>query len=332
MLCAGAGTPGCAGQLGMGDRYMDFKDYYKILDVEPTADDKAIKTAYRKLARKYHPDVSKEAGAEDKFKEASEAYEVLSSPEKRAEYDEIRKYGRQGRPFQPPPGWQSRSGGGGFDETTDFSEFFSSIFGGRPQQGGRTRNPGRKGQDVEMELAIFLEETLSGESKQVSFRVPQHSAAGQRMADITKTLNVKIPAGVADGERIRLKGQGAPGIAGGDKGDLYLTIRLAPHPLFEVEGHDLVIQVPLAPWEAVLGTKVAVPTLTGRINLTIRPDSQNGQRLRVKGNGLMSKNGERGDLYAQLKIVMPKHTDEATKALWQSLADKSSFDPRAQWK
>ncbi|RRV09632.1 curved DNA-binding protein [Pseudomonas sp. v388] len=311
---------------------MDFKDYYKILDVEPTADDKAIKTAYRKLARKYHPDVSKEAGAEDKFKEASEAYEVLSSPEKRAEYDEIRKYGRQGRPFQPPPGWQSRSGGGGFDETTDFSEFFSSIFGGRPQQGGRTRNPGRKGQDVEMELAIFLEETLSGESKQVSFRVPQHSAAGQRMADITKTLNVKIPAGVADGERIRLKGQGAPGIAGGDKGDLYLTIRLAPHPLFEVEGHDLVIQVPLAPWEAVLGTKVAVPTLTGRINLTIRPDSQNGQRLRVKGNGLMSKNGERGDLYAQLKIVMPKHTDEATKALWQSLADKSSFDPRAQWK
>lgn len=332
MLCAGAGTPGCAGQLGMGDRYMDFKDYYKILDVEPTADDKAIKTAYRKLARKYHPDVSKEAGAEDKFKEASEAYEVLSSPEKRAEYDEIRKYGRQGRPFQPPPGWQSRSGGGGFDETTDFSEFFSSIFGGRPQQGGRTRNPGRKGQDVEMELAIFLEETLSGESKQVSFRVPQHSAAGQRMADITKTLNVKIPAGVADGERIRLKGQGAPGIAGGDKGDLYLTIRLAPHPLFEVEGHDLVIQVPLAPWEAVLGTKVAVPTLTGRINLTIRPDSQNGQRLRVKGNGLMSKNGERGDLYAQLKIVMPKHTDEATKALWQSLSDKSSFDPRAQWK
>ncbi|MEG5265362.1 curved DNA-binding protein [Pseudomonas sp. JDS28PS106] len=311
---------------------MDFKDYYKILDVEPTADEKAIKTAYRKLARKYHPDVSKEAGAEDKFKEASEAYEVLSSPEKRAEYDDLRKYGRQGR-FQPPPGWHSRSGGGGFDETTDFSEFFSSIFGGRQQQqGGRTRNPGRKGQDVDMELAIFLEETLSGESKQVSFRVPQHSAGGQRMADITKTLNVKIPAGVADGERIRLKGQGAPGIAGGEKGDLYLTIRLAPHPLFEVEGHDLVIQVPLAPWEAALGTKVAVPTLTGKINLTIRPDSQNGQRLRVKGNGLMTKSGERGDLYAQLKIVMPKHTDDATRALWQKLADKAAFDPRAQWK
>ena len=159
---------------------MDFKDYYKILAVEPTADDKAIKTAYRKLARKYHPDVSKEAGAEDKFKEASEAYEVLSSPEKRAEYDDIRKYGQQGRPFQPPPGWQGRGGAGGFGggDNGDFSDFFSSIFGGRAQQGGRSHNPGRRGQDVEMELAIFLEETLSAESKQVSFKVPQHNAAG----------------------------------------------------------------------------------------------------------------------------------------------------------
>uniref|UniRef100_UPI0023F6A7B1 DnaJ C-terminal domain-containing protein n=1 Tax=Pseudomonas viridiflava TaxID=33069 RepID=UPI0023F6A7B1 len=175
------------------------------------------------------------------------------------------------------------------------------------------------------------EETLSAESEQVSFKVPQHSPNGQRMSDITKTLNVKIPAGVVDGERIRLKGQGAPGIAGGANGDMYLIIRLAPHPMFEVEGHDLVITVPLAPWEAALGAKVAVPTLTGRINLTIRPDSQNGQRLRIKGNGLMSKAGERGDLYAQIKIVMPKHIDDASRALWQKLADSSSFDPRAQW-
>lgn len=182
-----------------------------------------------------------------------------------------------------------------------------------------------------MELAIFLEETLSGESKQVSFKVPQHSPNGQRMADITKTLNVKIPAGVVDGERIRLKGQGAPGVAGGENGDLYLIIRLAPHPLFEVENHDLVITVPLAPWEAALGAKVAVPTLTGKINLTIRPESQNGQRLRIKGNGLLDKKGERGDLYAQLKVVMPRTIDDATKALWQKLADKSAFDPRSQW-
>lgn len=319
---------------------MDFKDYYKILGVEPTADEKTIKTAYRKLARKYHPDVSKEPGAEDKFKAASEAYEALSDPEKRAEYDDIRKYGQQGR-FQPPPGWQGRGGagaadfgnmGGGGFEGGDFSDFFSSIFGNRGgPQGGRPRSTGRRGQDVEMELAIFLEETLSTESKKISFKVPQHSANGQRMADITKTLNVKIPAGVTDGERIRLKGQGAPGVAGGENGDLFLTIRLAPHPKFDVEGHDLIITVPLAPWEAALGTKVAVPTLTGKINLTIRPDSQSGQRLRVKGNGLLNKQGERGDLYAQLKIVMPKSTDDATKALWEKLAEKAAFDPRAQW-
>ncbi|MCD5981144.1 curved DNA-binding protein [Pseudomonas quasicaspiana] len=312
---------------------MDFKDYYKILAVDPTADEKAIKVAYRKLARKYHPDVSKEAGAEEKFKEANEAYEVLSSPEKRAEYDDLRKYGRQGQPFQAPPGWQSRAGAGGFGgaDNGDFSDFFSSIFGGRPQQGGRSRNPGRKGQDVEMELAIFLEETLSGESKQVSFKAPQHNAAGQRVADVTKTLNVKIPAGVTDGERIRLKGQGAPGVAGGESGDLYLIIRLAPHPKFEVEGHDLIITVPVAPWEAALGAKVAVPTLTGKINLTIRPDSQNGQRLRIKGNGLLNKQGQRGDLLAQIKVVMPRSSDEATQELWKKLADKAAFDPRAQW-
>jgi len=314
---------------------MDFKDYYKILGVGPTADDKTLKTAYRKLARKYHPDVSKEKGAEDKFKEANEAYEVLSSAEKRAEYDDIRKYGQQGRPFQGPPGWQSRgsagAGDGGFDSTGDFSEFFSSIFGNRAQQGGRAYSNGRRGQDVEMELPVFLEETLSTESKQVSFKVPQHGAGGQRMPDITKTLNVKIPAGVTDGERIRLKGQGAPGAGGGENGDLYLTLRLAPHPKFDVEGHDLIITVPLAPWEAALGAKIAVPTLTGKINLTIRPDSQTGQRLRVKGNGLLNKQGQRGDLYAQLKVVMPKSTDDAAKVLWEKLADTAAFDPRAQW-
>ena len=317
---------------------MDFKDYYKILGVEPTADDKAIKAAFRKLARKYHPDVSKEKDAEARFKEANEAYEALSSPEKRAEYDELRKYGQHGRPFQGPPGWESR---GGFNAQSegDFSEFFSSIFGaaGRGGHGGdpfghsHHRSTGRRGQDVEMELAIFLEETLSGESKKISFKVPQHNAAGQRTSQITKQLNVKIPAGVADGERIRLKGQGAPGVAGGPNGDLYLTIRLAPHPLFEVEGTNLVVTVPLAPWEAALGAKVAVPTLTGKINLTIRPDSQNGQRLRIKGKGLLDKQGEHGDLYAQLKVVMPPHSDEAARALWQSLADKAEFDPRGNW-
>ncbi|MEE1869467.1 curved DNA-binding protein [Pseudomonas auratipiscis] len=313
---------------------MDFKDYYKILGVEPTADDKAIKTAYRKLARKYHPDVSKERDAEEKFKEANEAYEALSNPEKRAEYDELRKYGQHGRPFQGPPGWENRSSGG--FEGGDFSDFFSSIFGARGGNGnpfgrGQQRSAGRRGQDVEMELAIFLEETLSGESKQISFQVPQYNANGQRTGFTTKTLNVKIPAGVTDGEKIRLKGQGASGIGGGANGDLFLTVRMAPHPLFDVEGHDLIITVPLAPWEAALGTKVAVPTLTGKINLTIRPDSQSGQRLRVKGMGLANKQGERGDLYAQLKVVMPSQSDDATRELWSKLAQKAAFNPRTQW-
>jgi curved DNA-binding protein len=321
---------------------MDFKDYYKILGVEPTADEKAIKTAYRKLARKYHPDVSKEKDAEDKFKEASEAYEALSNADKRAEYDELRKYGQHGRPFQGPPGWQGRGGGFHDENAGDFSDFFSTIFGnssgGRGAPGGnpfgragQQRSAARKGQDVEMELSVSLEETLADESKKISFKVPQYNANGQRMADVVKNLNVKMPAGVADGERIRLKGQGAPGVAGGISGDLFLTLRLAAHTLFEVDGHDLIIQVPLAPWEVALGTKVAVPTLTGRINLTIRPDSQNGQRLRVKGMGLKNKQGGRGDLLAQLKVVMPPAADEATQAAWQALAERAAFDPRADW-
>ena len=320
---------------------MDFKDYYKILGVEPTADEKAIKAAYRKLARKYHPDVSKEKDAEDKFKEANEAYEVLGDTQKRAEFDELRKYGGQhGRPFQAPPGWEGRAGpgaGAGF-EGGDFSDFFSSIFGGRgggsPFGRGQQqqRSAGRRGQDVELELAVFLEETLNKESKQISFQVPQTNAMGQRTGFTTKTLNVKIPAGIVDGERIRLKGQGAPGAGGGANGDLFLTLRMAPHPLFDVEGHDLIITVPLAPWEAALGTKVAVPTLTGQINLTIRPDSQSGQRLRVKGMGLTNKQGERGDLYAQLKVVMPTESNAATRELWTQLADKAAFDPRTHWR
>ena len=227
---------------------MDFKDYYKILGVEPSADDKEIKAAYRKLARKYHPDVSKEKDAEEKFKDASEAYEALKSADKRAEYDELRKYGQHGQPFQGPPGWQSRGGYGGGQDTGDFSDFFSSIFGARGDAfgGGQRRPTGRKGQDVEMQLSVSLEETLSTESKQISFQVPQYDASGRHVSNTVKSLNVKIPAGVADGERIRLKGQGAPGVGGGANGDLYLIIKFAPHAKFEVDGENLIINLPLA--------------------------------------------------------------------------------------
>lgn len=315
---------------------MEFKDYYKILGVEPAADVKAIKTAYRKLARKYHPDVSDHHEAEEKFKEVTEAYEVLKSNEKRAEYDQIRQYGSAGQQFEPPPGWQASASGSGPAEGQfrgDFSDFFSSIYGanGGPQaQDFRHRqSSGHKGQDIETDLPIFLEDTLTDESKSLSYRMPHYEVDG-RITEINKTLNVKIPAGVRDGERIRLKGQGTPGIGDSPNGDLYLRIRLVPHPLFDVEGHNLIIMVPLAPWEAALGTKIQVPTLTGLINLSIPANSQTGARLRIKNRGLKGKTGH-GDLFAVLKVVMPTTIDEEMKRQWEQLANKAAFDPRAEW-
>jgi curved DNA-binding protein len=313
---------------------MEFKDYYKILGVAEDADTKTIKTAYRKLARKYHPDVSKEHTAEERFKEVTEAYDVLKSTEKRAEYDELRRYG-QGGQFRPPPGWEGgrRGAGAGGQETFyegDFSEFFESIFGGRGggfQQGQSSMR--QRGQDIETQLPVFLEDTLSEEQKSIDYELPQIDAQGrQRM--VRKTLKVKIPPGVGDGERIRLKGQGAPGRGGGESGDLYLIIRLVPHPLFDVEGHNLIITVPIAPWEAALGSKINLPTLDGEIRLSIPAGSQAGQRLRIKGRGLPMKNG-RADLYAVLKVVMPDKTNDAIRHHWQELAQAASFDPRAEW-
>ena len=308
---------------------MEFKDYYKILGVEPDADLKAIKTAYRKLARKYHPDVSEDKDAENKFKDVSEAYTALKDTNKRAEYDELRKYGQHGQRFEPPPGWQSTS-----DEGGDFSEFFESIFGSpksRSSQRPRDTHFSFRGQDIETELPVFLEETLSDEKKTISYHLPHYDKDGSRLADERKTLNVKIPKGVTEGERIRLKGQGGPGMGNGQNGDLYLHIRLVPHPLFDVEGHNLIITVPVSPWEAILGAKVEVPTLSGNINLTIPANSQSGKRMRVKGKGLVGKTGV-GDLYAVIKIVIPDHADEKTKPLWETLSQKAAFDPRSDWR
>lgn len=311
---------------------MEFKDYYATLGVEPSADEKTIKTAYRRLARKYHPDMNKEAGAEDKFKEVAEAYEVLGDAAKRAEYDQLRQYGRAGENFEVPPGWQQAGGFGSQHEHfagSDFSDFFESIFGAQPGAHHRARPP-RRGRDIELEMPVFLEETLGEQSKPVEYVLPNYDEHGRRQADLHKSLNVKIPAGVADGERIRLKGQGGQGSAGGASGDLYLVIRLVPHPVFDVDGHDLIVTVPLAPWEAALGARVEVPTLSGRINLTIPADSQSGQRLRIKGKGLHSKHAT-GDLYAVLKVVMPPRSDEAARELWTQLRDAAGFDPRSQW-
>ncbi len=310
---------------------MDFKDYYQILGVQPDSDSKVIKTAYRKLARKYHPDMNPEKGAEEQFKEVAEAYEVLKDAGRRAEYDELRQYrDRAGTGFEPPPGWRSSSGSSGSASRHfegDFSDFFSSIFGGAGAE-HRQQRSGLRGQDAEIEMPVFLEETLAETSKLVEYVIPAYENG--QLSEIKKSLKVKIPLGVVDGERIRLKGQGGPGNGNAPNGDLYLHIRLVPHPLFDIEGHNLVLTVPLAPWEAALGTKITVPTLSGKIHLTIAPNSQTGQRLRIKGKGLVTKSGA-GDLYALLKVVMPPSANEEVKALWRSMSERAGFDPRAQW-
>ena len=314
---------------------MEFKDYYKILGVKADADGKEIKSAYRKLARKYHPDVNPEKGSGEQFKEVAEAYEVLKKAERRAEYDELRRYSSgAGNGFQPPPGWRSSSDAeryADFGAGQDFSEFFNSIFSGRGDE-SHSRDGhhhfGLRGQDVEIEMPIFLEDTLADESKKVEYFIPV--TEGKRLSQIKKSLKVKIPLGVMDGERIRLKGQGTPGQGNAPSGDLYLHIRLVPHPLFDVQGHNLLLTVPLTPWEAALGTKVTVPTLQGQISLTIAPNSQTGKKLRIKGRGLKSRTGS-GDLYAILKVMMPTTSNDKTKQLWKELADSANFDPRAEW-
>jgi curved DNA-binding protein len=311
---------------------MEFKDYYKILGVSTDADLKAIKTAYRKLARKYHPDVSTEKDAEKQFKDVAEAYEVLSDEKKRAEFDQLRQYGSAGQRFEPPPGWQSSNQGSG----GDFSDFFESIFGAGRQRAGGSRGfegtedfTSSRGRDVDVELPLFLEDTFSDEARPLEYNLPHYGESG-RLADIRKTLSVKLPPGVADGDRIRLKGQGGPGFGNGPAGDLYLRIRLVPHPLFDVAGHDLNITVPVAPWEAALGAKITLPTLTGKISLAIAPDSQNGQRLRIKGKGLRTRSGN-GDLFAILKVVMPAKSNPEAMRLWKEVASVAAFNPRREW-
>ncbi|SIS60200.1 DnaJ C-terminal domain-containing protein [Neptunomonas antarctica] len=313
---------------------MEFKDYYKILGVAHDADAKSIKTAYRKLARKYHPDVNPEEGAEEKFKEVAGAYEVLKNAERRAEYDEMRRYGGpHGKGSETPSGRQrggsASSGNGQFEG--DFSDFFNSAFGNRSggfQGYSDFQQTAARGQDVEVEMPVFLEELLSDVPKPIEYRMP--AIENGQVTEVKKSLKVKIPKGVSDGERIRLKGQGAPGPGDAPNGDLYLHIRLIPHPMFDVEGHNLLITVPIAPWEAALGAKVTLATLTGKISLSVPPNSQSGQKLRIKGKGLPMKNGT-GDLYVIFKIVIPKYTNEESKALWQSLSDISAFDPRNEW-
>ena len=312
---------------------MEFKDYYKILGVPVDADNSQIKSAYRKLARKYHPDMNPDQGAEEKFKDVAEAYEVLKDPRRRGKFDDLRKYGQQSTGgFTPPPGWQRDDTSSYQRETQfsgDFSDFFNAIFGGRPEQpfsSEHMRQQQNKGQDVAIEIPVFLEETVSKHIKPVEYQIPVYGG----LRNARKQLRVTIPAGVTDGERIRVKGQGAPSASGGENGDLYLNIRLVPHPLFDVHGHDLILTLPVAPWEAALGAKIKAPTLEGDINLTITANTQTGKKLRIKGKGLKGKT-KVGDLYAIIKVVMPVAANEKSKQLWRELSQSIAFDPRSEW-
>lgn len=328
---------------------MDFKDYYAVLGVSESASPEDIKKAYRKLARKYHPDVSKEENAIDRFKDVGEAYEVLKDPEKRAEYDQLRKYGRRSDgSFEPPPGWQSASGfgGGGYTEADarQFSDFFEEIFGGGRREGfagagfgrdfgsgfgGGFRQSARmRGEDVHARLALFLEEAFHGCEKQVSFTVQDTDDHG-RVTARRKTLNVKIPAGMREGQHIRLKGQGSPGFGGGEPGDLFIEVELAPHPHFSVEGRDVLVTVPITPWEAALGASVTVPTVGGKASVKVPKGSTSGRKLRLKGKGFPGKHP--GDQIVVLQVSLPeKHSAEAEK-LYQKLSElEHNFNPRSK--
>jgi len=291
---------------------MEYKDYYKTLGVsrDVSADD--LKKSYRKLARKYHPDVSKEVGAEEKFKEVGEAYEVLKDTEKRAQYDQFGSSYGTGQSFTPPPGWEQQGGFGGGQG--DFSNFFENLFGGGNAQGGQQFYS--QGEDVQARLQISLEDAFNGATK--SIRRP--SGAIQ-----TGTLNVKIPAGITSGKKIRLSGQGKAGM-GGKAGDLYLEITIAPHAHYRLDKHNILLDLPITPWEAALGTKITVPTLAGKINLTIPANARSGQKLRLKGRGLPGK--QAGDQIVILQIMIPPADTDEAKKLYHQMAEEMAFNPR----
>ncbi len=318
---------------------MDYKDYYKVLGVARDASQDEIKRSYRKLARKYHPDVSKEANAEDKFKDVQEAYEVLKDPEKRAAYDQLGSNWRQGQQFTPPPNWGNdfefsfgRGGrGAGPGDDPGFSDFFSSLFGARSPFSQRGPHSGRggfaaAGQDHTARIQIALEDAFNGGTQTIELKAPQLSDDGH-IAVRPRTLKVTIPKGVTEGQRIRLAGQGSTGTHGGPAGDLYLEIGFKPHPLYEVSGRDVTLKLPIAPWEAALGATVQVPTLAGVVELRIPASAKTDQRLRLKGRGLPGATP--GDQYVVLKIQTPAADSAQARELYERMQRELNFNPRS---
>lgn len=340
---------------------VEYKDYYKTLGVPRTAGEDEVRKAFRKLARQYHPDVAKDKkAAEEKFKEINEAYEVLGDPEKRKKYDTLGENWNRPEGFAPPPGWKQsdgfRRGGaqaGAFEfqfDGTGFSDFFEQFFGSTRGGQRRTGQPdgfqevSLRGEDLEADIMVTLEEALGGSTRPISLRrnvacekckgsghvnrqaCPACGGSGQTAK--VENYQVKIPAGVREGQRLRLAGYGEAGTGRGPAGDLFLRVRFAGHRDYRVAGDDLHYELDLAPWEAVLGAQVSVPTLGGRVSIRIPPGAQNGQKLRVRGEGLPQPGTARGDLYVELHVQVPKRVSEREGTLWEQLALESRFNPR----
>lgn len=311
---------------------MKYKDYYQTLGVDRSASVDEIKKTYRKLARKYHPDVSKEPNAEERFKEINEANEVLSDPEKRAAYDQLGSY-QSGQEFRPGSGWEQQFTPGsqnysGKFEDLDLGDLFGDLFGRSRQTGYQsTRSRARRGQDYEANVTISLEEAFKGTVANLVLTVNDASEQGYPRK-VNQEIRTRIPAGATDGQKMRVPGKGGKGSPGAPAGDLYLTITIRPHPLFKPNGHDLYLEVPITPWEAALGKAIEIPTLTGKVQLKIQAGAKGGQKLRLTGRGLPKPNDGHGDLYAVLQIVTPPNLTEQEKKLFEELAATSAFNPR----
>lgn len=311
---------------------MKFKDYYETLGVPRDATQDAIKGAYRKLARKYHPDVSKDANAEPRFKELGEAYAVLKDPEKRAAYDRMGSQWKTGQDFEPPPGWDAgfefsgREFGSGLGG--EHSDFFEALFG-RHARGERGAHMQAQGRDHHVKVLIDLADAYHGAKRSVSLRMPVTDAQGHETTQ-ARALEVNIPKGIRAGQHLRLAGQGGAGLGGGAAGDLYLEVAFKPDPRFRADGRDVYLNLPLAPWEAALGAVVAAPTPEGPVHLTVPPESVAGRQLRLKGRGIPGS--PPGDLYAVLTIVQPPADSHAAREAYRAMARAFDFDPRAQGK
>jgi len=317
---------------------MEYKDYYKVLGVSKNASADEIKKQYRKNARKFHPDVNKEDGAEQKFKDIGEAYEVLKDKEKREAYDQYGSNWKEGPQQQQHQqqyyqqadrgGFQAGGGfdfGGGFEGSGEFSDFFESLFGGGGQrEGSNRRSTQLKGEDVNAAITIPLEDAFKETTRTISFEVPTQQSR-DLMANKQKSLNVKIPKGIKSGQKIRLAGQGGPGFNGAPAGDMYIKVEFEKHRHFEVKGVDIYLNLPIAPWEAALGSTIDIVIPTGNVKLNIPAGSSQGKKLRLKGKGIPAKN--RGDLYVVVNIVLPPANNKKAKEMYESMKTLD-FDPR----